>query len=178
MKFTDEHKTVKEFSDGNWFDYGLHKVQIGQIELGETDNGKEFIEFTLLGENEEEDTARVWFTTDAAINFSINVLRQIFIHNAPEAKKDEARDMFDAVGDTTELVKLLNDKLVGGECWFTKYQDPTRTYVAQDGSTRKSVNKNIYGYEPKLRPELIPKRDDVVDLNDDNSIANNIPKNW
>jgi hypothetical protein len=177
MKFTDEHKTVKEFSDANWFDYGVHKVQIAQIDLDKTENDKEFMEFSLIGENEEEDTARVWFTTDKAINYSINVLRQIFVHNAPEAKKDEARDMFDAVGDTSELHKLLNEKLVGGNCWFSKYPSPDRTYTAQDGTVKKSIDKNIYGYEPKSRPELETKRDDVVDLND-TSASSGIPSNW
>lgn len=177
MKFTDEHKTVKEFSDANWFDFGVHKVKIAQIELGETDGGKEYLEFTVIGGNEEEDTARVWFTTDKAINYSINVVRQIYVHNAPEDKKDAAKETFDSVADLEALHKLLNEKLVGGECWFTKYQSPDRTYTAQDGSVRKSVDKNIMGYEPKPRTDLLAKVDDVVDLNSDDA-ALNIPKNW
>jgi hypothetical protein len=178
MKFTDEHKVVKEFSDQNWFDYGVHKVQIAQIDLDKTEAGKEFMEFTLVGEAEQEDTARVWFSTDKAINYSINILRQIFVHNAPEAKKDEARDMFDAIGDTEELHKLLNEKLVGGNCWFSKFPSPNRTYQATDGSTKKSIDKNIYGYEPKGQPGLTTNADDPVDLNSDSSVASGIPSNW
>lgn len=156
MKFNDETKAVKEFSDSNWLGFGVHKVKIGLIELGETDGGKEYVEITVLGDNEEEDTARVWFTTDKAANYSFNVLRQIYVHNAPEAKKDAARDTMDAIGDTEQLVKALSEKLIGGECWFTKYPDPQRTYEAADGSTRQSINKNVYGYEPKLREDLMP----------------------
>jgi hypothetical protein len=192
MKFTDETKEVKEFSDNNWLGFGRHKVQIGFIEQGFTDddpeNGKEYVEVTVLGPNEEEDTARVWFTTDKAANYSFNVLRQIYVHNAPEDKKEEARATIDAVKSTEELVATLSEKLVGGECWFTKYPDPTRTYTAADGSTRPSINKNVYGYEPKERPELMPKDDQITKSNVDKIFpgsepfpsegATGIPKSW
>src|SRR5579872_1659397 len=158
MKFSEENKQVSDFSNSNWLPFGVSKVKIGMIDLGGTREGeKEYIEVTLLGENDEEETARVWFTTDNAANYSFNTLRQIYVHNAPEDKKDVARDTFDKVKDTEDVVKLFNEKLIGGECWFSKYYDPTRTYENQAGETKKSVNKNIYGYEPKLKPELMPK---------------------
>jgi hypothetical protein len=187
MKLNDENKTVKEFTGGNWLGFGVHKVQIGMIELGETDAGKEYVEITVLGPNEEEDTARVWFTSDKAANYSFNVLRQIYVHNAPEEAKDKARDTMDAVASTEELVKVLNEKLIGAECWFTKYPDPTRTYQAADGSVKHSINKNVYGYEPKPHPELLS--DDTQEITKDNidqvfpgnkreDAAGGIPKAW
>jgi hypothetical protein len=189
MKLNDDNKAVKEFSESNWLGFGRHKVKIGFIEQGFTnddpENGKEFVEVTVLGPNDEEDTARVWFTTDKAANYSFNVLRQIYVHNAPEDKKDAARDTIDAVKTTEELVEKLSEKLLGGECWFTKYPDPTRTYTAADGTTRQSVNKNIYGYEPKERPDLIPQDGQTTidqifpgatNVSDD--AAGGIPKKW
>lgn len=192
MKFTDENKAVKEFSENNWLGFGVHKVQLALFEQGFTDddpeNGKEFVEISVLGPNEEEDTARVWFTTDKAANYSFNVLRQIYVHNAPEDKKDAARDTIDAVKSTEELVAVLNEKLIGGEAWFTKYPDPTRTYQAADGSTRQSINKNVYGYKPNLREDLMPKDDQVTKSNVDKIFPGNekvdgdaaggIPKSW
>ncbi len=156
MKFSDENKTVREFTN-NYFDYGVHNVLIGEVELGQTDAGKEYIEITVVdpGNAEITDSARVWFTSDKAANYSFNVLRTIFVHNTPEARKDEARDIFDRVQDTETLVQIMQG-VKGKECWFTKYQDPERTYTAQDGTQRKSVNKNVMGYAPKLKPELIP----------------------
>lgn len=164
-QFSDEDKVVNEFSDQNWFGFGVHKVKIGLIEHGETENGKEYVEFTVLGDNEEEDTARVWFTTQKAANYSFNICRQIYVHNAPEAKKDEARDGFDALPDAEAMVAMMNEKLIGGECWFTKYPSPDRTYQAQDGSIKKSIDKNVFGYEPKLRTDLMPKDEQKSALN-------------
>lgn len=189
VKFTDENKEVKEFKD-NYFSYGVHKVKIAFLEADQTDDGKEFIEVTVMDPEDEEltDTARVWFTTDKAINYSFNVLRGIYTHNAPEDKKAEAGATFDAVTDLKELEKIMQ-KVVGGECWFTKYQDPTRTYPAADGSIRKSVNKNVMGYEPKLREDLLPKEEGSDQITKDNvngifggaepfTEKDQIPKSW
>lgn len=160
MKFNDDHKTVNEFSD-NFFGYGVHSVQISGVELGTTDSGKEYIEITVVdpGDLDVTDSARVWFSSDKAINYSFNVLRQIFVHCAPEAKKDEARAMFDQIGDTDTLAQIM-EKCVGRQCWFTKYPSPDRTYTAQDGTEKPSVDKNIMGYEPKLKTELMPQKAD------------------
>lgn len=184
-KFTKVDKEVKEFSS-NRFDFGVHKVHIGAIELGETDSGKEYIEVTVLGDADEEDTARVWFTSEKAVNFSFNVLRNIYVHNAPEDKKDAARDIFDKVETNEDVIKLFNERIIGGECWFSKYLDATRNYVDQGGVTRQSVNKNIYGYEPKLRPELLPQdqreitKDNVAQVFPDakKGTAADIPASW
>lgn len=164
MKFTDEDKSVREFSDGNYFDFGVHKVTMGAFTLDTTTSGKEFIEVTVLGENGEEDTARVWFTTPKAANYSFNTFLSICVHNTPEDKREAVRATFDALAGTEELLALLNDKMVGKQCWFTKYYDAERTYTNQNGDIKRSVNKNITGYEPKLKPELMPQRDVIAEM--------------
>jgi hypothetical protein len=185
MKFTDENKKETEFND-NYFKYGVHKVKLGQFELGGTEEGeKEYLEITVIDPDDGEltDTARVWFTTEAAINYSFNTMRQIYVHNAPEKAKDAARDTFDEITDTEQLLKLLNEKLIGGEAWFSKYPSATRTYVNSSGETKKSIDKNIYGYEPKPKPELLPKEGEETPLNGkdasgDADVAGGIPKDW
>ena len=47
----------------------------------------------------------------------------------------------------------------GYEAWFQVEQDPVRTYE-REGQTYKSLNKNIYGYEPKPRAKT---RDEMVE---------------
>lgn len=190
MKFSDENKAVKEF-DSNYFSFGVHKVQILLIEEGEYD-GKAYLDFTIgdPDDGEKTDVARMWFSTDQAINYSFNTLRTIYVHNAPEDKKDAARDTIDGVADLEELVKVVSEKLIGGECWFTKYYSDTRTYTNKAGATKKSVEKNIYGYEPKLKPELMPAQADengdaVVNLDNANEVflgnkkvSGGIPSSW
>jgi hypothetical protein len=182
-KFTDEEKAVKEFNDNN-FKFGVHKVAIMQFDLTEKGN-KECVEVSITGENGEEDTAVVWLSTPAARNYTFNVLRGIYVHNAPEEAKDAARDSFDAVEDPEAMVKLLNEKLIGAECWFTKFYDPTRKYLNGKGEERRSVNKNVYGYEPKERPDLMP-RGESDDAPAEHELlagaepvgAGGIPKSW
>jgi len=160
MDFKPEHK--EDVNYGNYFDYGVHKVKIIGFMADKTDDGKEFIEVGFTNfDGDIEDKARVWFSGDAP-KYSFNTLRTIFLHNCPEDKKEAAKAAIDAVANTEKLVEMLNSKLVGKEMWFTKYQDPKRTYTGKDGVTRKSVDKSIYGYEPKLNEDLIPKKTDTV----------------
>lgn len=183
MKFTDE---TKEEKTNKYFDYGVHRVLLGQFELGgEGEGEKEYIEITVMHPDDGDitDTARVWFTTDKAANYSFNVLRQIYVHNAPKNAKDKARETFDAIPDTAKAVELLNEKLIGKEAWFSKYPSPTRTYTAQDGTIKKSVDKNVYGYEPKARPELLPENQSDSPLEGAEDVtgteaAENIPSDW
>lgn len=158
MEFNDEIK--KELTTSKYFDYGIHKVKIVSFNLDTTDDGREFVEvFFVDPEDEErEGSARVWFSTEKGSNYSFNVLRSIYVHNAPEAKKDAARNNFNKVPNTTAMVELLNKNLGGKEMWYAKYLDPQRTYMGNDGITRQSVNHNIYGWEPDIDPELMPKR--------------------
>lgn len=153
--FNDESKAVKEF--GDYLGFGVHKVKLMLATAGETDAGKPFIEVDFVTDDGLEDKARVWFVSDANANISFNTLRQMLVHNTEEAHKDKARDAVDAVKDIDELATLLNEKMMGGEFWVTKYYDPSRTYQNQSGATKRSINTNMYGYEPKPRPDLMPK---------------------
>ena len=153
--FNDESKVVKEF--GDYLGFGVHKVQLMLAETGETDAGKPFIEINFTTADGIEDKARVWFVSEANANISFNTLRQMLVHNTKEADKDKAREAVDKVKDIDELATLLNEKMMAGEFWVTKYYDPSRTYENQSGATKRSINTNMYGYEPKPHPELMPK---------------------
>jgi hypothetical protein len=154
-EFNSEDKEVKEFSERIGF--GVNKVQATGFEAGTTDDGKDYIDTGVVTEDGIEETVRSWFTGGAS-NISFNTFRQIAVHNAKtEEAKAAAREAVDAVKDTDELAALLNTNVSGGELWLTKYLDPKRTYQNSAGQTRPSINTNIMGYEPKLKPELMPK---------------------
>lgn len=155
--FKDEDKEVREFKES--MSFGLHKVQLVGATAGETEAGKDFIELTIVNVDGVEDAARCWFT-GGATNISFNTLRDIAVHvSKDEEEKQAARDAVDAMSNSEELADYLNEKCAGGELWFTKYYDAERTYQDRDGNVRRSVNKNVYGYEPKLKPELMPSND-------------------
>lgn len=136
--------------------FGVTKVQIVGFSEGKTDSGKEYVEVAFVTAEGIEDRARVWFSTDAAARYSFNTLRTIFLHSCPEDEKEKATKAIDAVPTTEKLVELIAPRLAGKEMWVTKYVDPTRTYE-KNGQTFKSVNVNVYGHEPKLNEELMPK---------------------
>lgn len=144
MKLNDDMK--KEISN-NYFSEGVHKVKIGSVHFV-TDNGKEYAEFLVVGDEGQEGTARVYFTEKAA-TYSFNTIRGIFVHNSPESSKDKTRDAINAIEDTETLEKQCQ-KLIGKECWYM-VQKSDQTYVNNNGETKNSYNKNIYHYEPKMK---------------------------
>ena len=153
-EFSTEDKEIKEFSER--IDFGVHKVQLVGGEAGTTSDGKDYIDVAIVSKDGIEETVRMWFVGGAS-NISFNTIRQILVHSVEsEENKATVRDAVDAVKDTEQLAGLLA-RAQGGELWLTKYLDPKRTYQNAQGQTRPSINTNIYGYEPKLKPELMPK---------------------
>lgn len=156
--FNKEDKEIKEFADR--IPFGVHQVQLVGAEAGETDVGTNFIEMSIVSANGIEDKARLWFTGGAS-NISFNTIRQILVHNGKtEEQKAQVRDKVDAAKNTDELAEILT-AFSGAQLWLTKYYDPTRTYTNQAGETKRSINTNVYGYEPKLKPELMPQKSTV-----------------
>lgn len=142
--FNDDHKV----ESGNYFGEGIHKVKIVAVSTDTNDNGKEYIEFAVEGENGEEGNARMWFTTDKAIKFTFNTIRGIFVHNALKGKEEAARDMVNKVKNSDELAELCNKVLVGKEAFY-QVEQSDYTYTNQAGEEKQGFNRNLFGYEPK-----------------------------
>lgn len=161
--FNDEHKAER----GKYFEEGVHKVEIIGVEGGTNDNGKEYIEFKVGGADGEEGTARMWFTTDKAIGFTFDTIRTIFVHNAKEGKKEEAREMVNKVKNSDELVKLCATALNGKEAWYV-VERSDYTYTNAAGEQKQGYNRNLYGYEPKPRQPKVPTAEELMQgLKDD-----------
>lgn len=153
--FNDDDKveTNTEFTDR--LPFGVNDVQLVGAVSAATDAGKDFIELTVTDKDGTEENARIWFTGGAS-PYSFNTIRQIIVHSAKtDADKEKARQAADNCKDTDELADLLNSKCVGAQLWVTKYYDPVKTYTNVGGETRRSINTNVYGYEPKEKPELL-----------------------
>jgi len=171
--FSEEDKEIREFNQQ--LPFGITKVQVIGATAEVNDNGKEFIEVGVVDENGVEDSVLFWFVGGAR-NISFNTLRDIIVHNVEsEEGKQKARDFVDKTRDISDLAQILADRTAGGEAWFTKYYDAKGRTFTNEFGTFKSVNKSLLGYEPKLRPELMPKPgDDNAEITKDN-VAETFP---
>lgn len=154
--FNDTHKAEQ----GEYFSEGIHKVTILGVEGGTNANGKEFIKFIVGGENGEEGEASMWFTSDKAIAYTFNSIRNIFVHNALKGKEEAAKEMVNAVKNSEELVALCNKVLIGKEAWYTVEQSDY-TYSNSAGEQKQGYNRNITGYEPKPKQSGVKAVDDT-----------------
>lgn len=166
-KITDEHK--KEMMQGEFIPEGIHQVKIMLVEGGKTQAGKDYVEFTVVDSEEREGKARMWFTTDNAIGYTFNIIRGIFVHNAPANSKDKVRETIDAIDDTDKLVEACQ-QLIGKEAWL-QVKKSDRTYQNEAGETKHSYDKNIYGYEPVPKSvsnaEAVSKTNEPLKVTDD-----------
>lgn len=154
-KLTDELKAEQQY-----FQLGIHKVQIATVVQDKTEDGREFFEFTVVDDLDSksamEAKVRLWFHTDPSIKYSFSIIRGIFTHNAPEDKVEAVKKQLQKVDDTDELIKLCEKALVGKEAWLEVSEDPNRTYQNEAGETKPSINRNITGYEPQPKQVSAP----------------------
>ena len=157
--FTADHK--KEMSN-DYFDEGEHTVKIMMVEGGQTDDEREFVDFTVTDTETEtkEGSARFWFHTDGAINFSFNRIREIFVHNAPDDKKDDIKKKFDALPNTQKLVEACNKMLIGKEAFY-QVSKSDRTYES-NGKIKHSYDRNLTGYMPTAKTVTVGEGDSAV----------------
>lgn len=185
FKLNDEDKEVREFQES--LPFGVSVVQVTGALAGQNDNGKDYIEVGVVNEAGIEDAVKLWFTGGAS-NISFNTLRAVAVHCAgdDEKAKEDARQKVDAVADGDELAQIISEICTGKKIWYSKYYDAKgRTFTNEHG-TFKSVNRNIHAYEPKARPDLMPKPADengdaVTDAfpgaeNITNEAASTVPK--
>lgn len=129
---------------------GVHKVTILGVLPGASEStGSEYFEFGIQSEDGIIGEARVYWT-EKAQQYSFNTIRDIFVHNTKEENKEKVRAMVDAAKDTDELLKLCQEGLEGKEAWY-KVEKSGSTYVNAQGETKDSYNRNLYGYEPKMK---------------------------
>lgn len=145
---------------GKYFDTGVHKVAIRLFEFDTDEKDREYVDVSVTDPEteEKEATVRFWFHTDGAIKYSFNMLRDIFVHNAEDNKKDEVRAKFDALPNTTELEKACAKMLIGKEA-FLRVSKSDRTYESQ-GKIKNSYDRELYGHEVEPIEETAPVQND------------------
>lgn len=150
--FTDEDKI--ERTGGKYFDEGIHEVRVGLVEFGFTNDKREYCDIEVMGmENDDERTAKVrfWFHTAGAKGYSFGAIRNMFVHNASEAKKEATRTRYNAIKNTEELEAAMQKVLVGdnAQVWLRVTQDGT--YKNGNGDDKPSYDRELFGYNPPVK---------------------------
>ena len=157
----------KEPSGANGFAPGAHTVKIGLAEGTTKDTQKvknaEIITVTVIGDNDEEGEATLWFHTDKGSIMSVKKVLGMLVHNVPEDKKatisDFGKRIFAGKSPTESkegVLKILNEKLIGKEAYI--YAEPQEKY-----DTTKYVD--LWHYDQgKRAPKGAPvDEDNVID---------------
>lgn len=148
-------------SKGNWFELGVYEVYIQGVTVGESPNtNSKYLEFALLGPDDQEGTARLYLTEMAA-PYTRNTLAQISVHNADtEEAKQKVRDYFRVITDPASLAdsKLLA-KFKDKQAWIDVYEDDKSPKSNGGFYTRTKLTS----YEPKHRePSKSAQIDDLL----------------
>lgn len=169
--------TPEETKESGYFEFGVHEVKIAKTKIDKHDN-KPYAE--IFVENDSaEDRARLWLHTPDTRRISIDTVRKILVHNQEdESIKQKIREKIQQIKNLADFAALL-EKTVGCTAWFKVSEDEDRTYK-KNGEIKKSINRRIYGYEPKSdtsktqaetkpetqEPEAPDNFDEPVDLSD------------
>lgn len=138
----------KDFeSKGKWFGEGVHEVYITGVKRDTASTGSEFVEFEIVGENDETGDVRLYLTENAAER-SIKILGAVAVHNKEtEAEKQKVREVFKSIDDTDKLTERLLSPFVGMQAWILTEEDTSSPKPNGGFYLRNS----LYSYEPTPR---------------------------
>lgn len=152
-----------------YFGLGVHEVYITGHRTGKANSGSEFIEFEVLGSNDEVGKTTLWLT-EKTIDRTRSILAAIAVHNkTTDAEKQKVRDAFKAITDSDQMLedKFL-DKFKDMQAWILTEEDKN---APMDKGGFFSRN-NLYSYEPKPRKTTA---DDIMPANNATSSADEVP---
>lgn len=132
-----------------YFGVGSHVVLIKGAEAGKSPNtGSEFLEFTVVGTNDEEGTVRLYLT-DKTADRSRSILGAIAVHNKEtEAEKQKVREAFKKITDTDQMTDAdFLKKFIDMEAWILTEEDKS----APKPNGGYYLRNNLYSYEPTPR---------------------------
>ena len=135
-----------------YFGVGVHEVILTGATTGKSTSGNDYIEFELLGENDEEGSVRLYLT-EKTVERTRSILATIAVHNKDgEVEKQKVRDSFKKMTDSDDMLteKFLT-KYKGMQAWILTEED-TSAPKPKGGFYLRS---NLYSYEPKARATTI-----------------------
>jgi hypothetical protein len=137
---------------------GVHEVVVTSVELVKASTGTLGVQFNV--ENEDgQGRAKMWLS-EAALPYTIENVSRLMVHNAPEDKKDEARNFMSNIVSAKELVNTVVEALKAREklkkpfMAFLSIRERAdgSTYTDKNGVDRPSTESNLLSYRPKETP--------------------------
>jgi hypothetical protein len=159
----------EDLKENSFLGVGVHEVEISAVKFDSSTTGKIFLNVEVEKDG-ATGSARLFFSEEAK-KYSIDKIRGIFVHNCEtDGKKQQIRDFFKTITTLADLNKII-DRLVGKKCWY-KNEKTEETYVDRNGDEKYRYNKDIAGYEMKMKVE---KNDEPVDYLDEPVDLSEIP---
>jgi hypothetical protein len=136
-----------------YFGVGVHEVILTSAVAGKSPTTEsDFIEFSLLGEADEEGSVRMYLT-EKTVERTRSILATIAVHNKEgEVEKQKVRDAFKKMTDSDDMLT---------EKFLAKYKDMQAWILTEEDKSAPKPNggfylrSNLYSYEPKPRATTI-----------------------
>lgn len=151
-------KTLEEQLDrtggNNYFSVGIHEVEIAKVELRKFPSGSRAIVITVSDGTAEAETFH-WLS-EKALPYTIDRIGKILIHNTKEENKETLRTALKKINSASKLFESISSEkkpITGFKCWLRVQESETQTYTDKNGVERPSIERDIFGYEPKMNKQ-------------------------
>ncbi len=136
-----------------YFGIGVHEIYINGATTGKAKNtGSDYIEFSIIGQNDEEGKVTLWLT-EKTVDRTRSILATIAVHNKEgEVEKQKVRDAFKKITDSDEMLS---------EKFLAKFENMQAWILTEEDKSSPKPNggfylrNNLYSYEPKPRATTI-----------------------
>lgn len=137
----------KDFNETKYFDEGVHEVFITGGIRGTTESGKDFIDFNILGKEDQTGKVRMYLS-EAAAPYTRKRLAAIAVHSkSGDVEKQKVRDWFKKINDTDLMDQKFIDAFKDMEAWMLAEENEQQP--KPNGGYYLSYN--LFSYKPTPR---------------------------
>lgn len=128
-----------------YFEAGVHEVYITDLKAVKPESGAEYLEATVLGENDATDNIRLYISEKAA-PYTLANLARIAVHNKEgETDKQAVREAFKKITDTDQLDEKFLGRFKDMQAWILTEEDLN----APKPNGGYYLRSSLFSYPPK-----------------------------
>lgn len=149
---------LKADSGQKWLGLGIHDVTVTAVELVQAKTGTMGMKFIV--ENEDGKAEVSMWLSEAALPYTIENVSRLVVHNAPEDKKDAARNFMSNIASAKELFNTITETISACKktkkpfvCYLSIREAKNgSTYTDKNGEQKPSLERNLLSYKPNATP--------------------------